>query len=1137
MVMLKVLLKSNTWTQALRVIEVCIGEYVDDFILLCNLIMRFFSVTNNAMKPFTPATSSQLMIQIEVSMERYVGILNFAMFQLVKRKHLPDVIFKALLALNTLAKVTSPSMNYKYLHIPHAKVLLRYFINHYHISESIYHQSMVLIVNILSFNPIFLAPELFNIAHTNICSRIKSAIECRSLQADAYTYTTMIDALKLFTESPKVRVKLVAELSILDVNKFINLIRTAIGDNKLKGVKNYAYISMLKSSMDLFLVLYLPSISTREDVLMFVGNTLNLISEQVSSYDDVFINSIDVTRLHNHKTKASNINYNSTSSSLGEELELIKLLKPLSRINNFIALLENLVTENGNLRHTLIRRLEMTSNNNFRDKSGIIDALIVLYGAREVCWSPPEILTAVCSRRENVEKVCRNSRDLPVDSIRSDYSSLLNGYVEHDELENDGRRIILDRLIPPDLFQRFLKVTECAASSIPISAVDIFSDVSNFCLISRIMGTSALGTLVNLDKLAEYAVRGLNILGENLDTNETLGSSSVMNMNIILEGKRKCFELLTDIVVLRRLGTKPYVNQAYDHSMQMINTWTPTLGKGIIYSCLSLNISCALINESIRRHISLHLIKLHKLIEMIGVNDIIMPILLICHITLPAFHLDPHNSQNQEILFMIVFFGLQNDDVIVRNIACGLLVDIESTYSGMMRRLYSRKEIENILLYRLKNCTDGKQTIELLHACSACCRSFNIMPNWRHTSWSFSWQWSVRDKKIPDVASILSTHMQKIDNNSSPTNIYIFALSLGLSTNLMNIFIRNMGDCSKMIDASTSLAKLAVQCIPNGLAIVISDQRMIRYKSGSRLMGIEARNPHLLVAEAEYSVDLLYETMAFQTLEAIITFLCIEDMKPYCEYRNLFCDIPLSLSVIHLMTQYNNNQNIQRQGVYVLCYFAQSKIEIQILIEHSAQALEIAMNSLKTDSSVVSQFIFIMNIIAKTRSNSINCYENTKWQVNDLTFLRKYNLDTLLVELLWKNQIKPEDIISALYLFVQISACISCGAAIASTYWKALPRILLRILESPNTSPPTAVLLCMTAFTNICHLEEFGGGKNHKLGSSDAKKLLKLGRKRLSLMLKHMLSNKHDQLPDGCTKDQIELLICKCNDVERCSIM
>ena len=142
-----------------------------------------------------------------------------------------------------------------------------------------------------------------------------------------------------------------------------------------------------------------------------------------------------------------------------------------------------------------------------------------------------------------------------------------------------------------------------------------------------------------------------------------------------------------------------------------------------------------------------------------------------------------------------------------------------------------------------------------------------------------------------------------------------------------------------------------------------TNNKIIIIKNWKLSVSIEARNPHLLVAEAEYSVDLLYETMAFQTLEAIITFLCIEDMKPYCEYRNLFCDIPLSLSVIHLMTQYNNNQNIQRQGVYVLCYFAQSKIEIQILIEHSAQALEIAMNSLKTDSSVVSQFIFIMNII------------------------------------------------------------------------------------------------------------------------------------------------------------------------------
>ena len=44
--------------------------------------------------------------------------------------------------------------------------------------------------------------------------------------------------------------------------------------------------------------------------------------------------------------------------------------------------------------------------------------------------------------------------DLSLDSIRSDYSTLLASYMGYDEFENDARRLVLDRIIPLDLFYR-----------------------------------------------------------------------------------------------------------------------------------------------------------------------------------------------------------------------------------------------------------------------------------------------------------------------------------------------------------------------------------------------------------------------------------------------------------------------------------------------------------------------------------------------------------------------------------------------------------------------------------------------------------------------------------------------------------
>lgn len=448
----------------------------------------------------------------------------------------------------------------------------------------------------------------------------------------------------------------------------------------------------------------------------------------------------------------------------------------------------------------------------------------------------------------------------------------------------------------------------------------------------------------------------------------------------------------------------------------------------IVYTAISLNIACALVNESVRRHVSSHFIKFHRLMDLMGVDDLIMPILLMCQISLPSLHINPDNHQNMEVLFIIIYFGLQANDVITRNMACTFLVDIESNFPGMMRRLFSRQEIESTLLCRLKSNSDvkassevnGKETIELLQACSACCRALNMEPSWVGTSWSFPWQYNKRDRAVPDITSIVAAHVKMIEKDLSPTNIHVLALSIGLSTNLMSIFTRNMHQVPLMRPRAESLATQVINIIPRGLQIVIGNQQKVRSISGDESLGGCPKSQMPLVLVSDYTVDLLYETLAFQTLEAIIVFLCVDDMQPYLKRRELFSEIPLSLSVLHLCLQYKHNQNIQRQVMYVLCYFARSAVETQVLVEQSGEALRSSIRSLRADSDVVSQFIYILNIMLTNKKKLGGGNEN-------LAGVRKYNLDIELMDLLKEGLVSPEDIISSLYVFLLLSTAPPSG--------------------------------------------------------------------------------------------------------------
>ena len=50
---------------------------------------------------------------------------------------------------------------------------------------------------------------------------------------------------------------------------------------------------------------------------------------------------------------------------------------------------------------------------------------------------------------------------------------------------------------------------------------------------------------------------------------ESSRSSGSRRKEELVRAQKKCLALLTDVVVVSKLGSKPYVNQAYDESVQV----------------------------------------------------------------------------------------------------------------------------------------------------------------------------------------------------------------------------------------------------------------------------------------------------------------------------------------------------------------------------------------------------------------------------------------------------------------------------------------------------------------------------------------------------------------------------------------
>jgi hypothetical protein len=95
------------------------------------------------------------------------------------------------------------------------------------------------------------------------------------------------------------------------------------------------------------------------------------------------------------------------------------------------------------------------------------------------------------------------------------------------------------------------------------------------------------------------------------------------------------------------------------------------------------------------------------------------------------------------------------------------------------------------------------------------------------------------------------------------------------------------------------------------------------------------------------------EFLAETTVDALFSFLCLEEMFPLSAYlRNLstFNRVPVIASVSSIMIRFPSNSTIQKRGLDLFKAFANNNLELSSIAMHASPAMIVAMACLTSDS-------------------------------------------------------------------------------------------------------------------------------------------------------------------------------------------
>jgi hypothetical protein len=293
---------------------------------------------------------------------KFIEILNFVLQQL--NKEMEDmIIIKALKFLNEISMKVFPSMS-PTLSMHSSTQVLQSLLKDHPFTSEIYGLSVFLVRRILNSNIIGMTKPVSDIILQEIFDQLDKVLQSKSLVTTngELIYSELIKILIHLGDDTTARAQIISNIPL---ENLVSLARVITAKNVLS----------LSALVDLYIYLYSPIFKSKNEILFFTQIVLDQLADLVTVSNFAFVKGYSL------------------------------IIKKFTIMNEYLFHWVELSTATGILKAALIEILEILNFEVGDASLCLIDALNALFGWREVCWSPPEVLYTCCSTRESIAKV------------------------------------------------------------------------------------------------------------------------------------------------------------------------------------------------------------------------------------------------------------------------------------------------------------------------------------------------------------------------------------------------------------------------------------------------------------------------------------------------------------------------------------------------------------------------------------------------------------------------------------------------------------------------------------------------------------------------------------------------------------
>ena len=305
-------------------------------------------------------STTKLLLERRVEPSCFIEIINFMCMRMDKNadQYKSSIVFKFL---SSLVENVTPSMSC-ILNFQSTSRYLKKVLFSNSLDSELFGLCLQLTGKILRINIMGNSKNISEIVFPLIFDNLNTLIETKKINKTDFIYEEEIELLTILGDNSLIRNTI---LNNLPVDSIISLARVI----SLKNTKT------LRSLVDMYIYVYFPLFKSKEYILQFTEIILDKIAESLSVSDMSSIKDYSL------------------------------IIKKFTIFHENIFKWAELSSVTGKIKSSILKSLETENIKSSNVSLHIFDALTSLFGWREVCWSPPQILSACCNTRESIAKV------------------------------------------------------------------------------------------------------------------------------------------------------------------------------------------------------------------------------------------------------------------------------------------------------------------------------------------------------------------------------------------------------------------------------------------------------------------------------------------------------------------------------------------------------------------------------------------------------------------------------------------------------------------------------------------------------------------------------------------------------------